>query len=297
MVDLTSFGGMVSQLNPEELTQTDLYEHVLNDALLGTSIWINIGVAGFTLLLFGFMARNVGDPRSQLIIISAMAVSAVSIVSYSGLASGLTISFLDMPDGHALEGATTALEGGPREGMEVNGTISLWGRYLTWAFSTPFILLALGLIAGSNITKIFTAVVFDVGIMITGLAAALTTSSHLMRWFWYAISCTFLAVVFYVLIVEWPEDAKAAGTYNIFNQVRWLTVVLWFGYTVWWALGNEGAAVVDDAGLTSWGYSAFDLVAKYAFSFLVINWTINNQDIVSKGETFGATGDAIPADD
>jgi hypothetical protein len=29
----------------------------------------------------------------------------------------------------------------------------------------------------------------------------------------------------------------------------------------------------------------------------VINWTINNQDIVSKGETFGATGDAIPADD
>ena len=297
MVDLTSFGGMVSQIAPEEVTQTDLFEHVLNDALLGTSIWINIGVAGFTLLLFGFMARNVGDPRSQLIIVSAMAVSAVSIVSYSGLASGLTISFLEMPDGHALEGATTALEGGPREGEAVNGTISLWGRYLTWAFSTPFILLALGLIAGSNITKIFTAVVFDVGIMITGLAAALTTSSHLMRWFWYAISCTFLALVFYVLIVEWPEDAKAAGTYSIFNQVRWLTVVLWFGYTVWWALGNEGAAVVDDAGLTSWGYSAFDLVAKYAFSFLVINWTINNQDIVSKGETFGATGDAIPADD
>jgi halorhodopsin len=297
MVDVTSFGGMVSQIAPEALTQEDLYEHVLNDALLGTSIWINIGVAGFTLLLFGFMARNVGDPRSQLIIVSAMAVSAVSIVSYSGLASGLTISFLEMPEGHALEGATTALEGGPKEGTEVSGTISLWGRYLTWAFSTPFILLALGLIAGSNITKIFTAVVFDVGIMITGLAAALTTSSHLMRWFWYAISCTFLAVVFYVLIVEWPEDAKAAGTYNIFNQVRWLTVVLWFGYTVWWALGNEGAAVVDDAGLTSWGYSAFDLVAKYAFSFLVINWTINNQDIVSKGETFGATGDAIPADD
>jgi Bacteriorhodopsin len=202
-----------------------------------------------------------------------------------------------MPDGHALEGATTELAGGPNEGATVDGTISLWGRYLTWAFSTPFILLSLGLIAGSNITKIFTAIVFDVGIMITGLAAALTTSSHLMRWFWYAISCTFLAVVFYILIVEWPEDAKAAGTYEIFNLVRWLTVVLWFGYTVWWAIGNEGAGVIEDAGITSWGYSAFDLVAKYAFSFLVINWTIQNQDIVSKGETFGATGDAIPADD
>ena len=292
MVGLTSVISSVAL----QASQEDLYEHVLNDGLLGTSIWLNIGLAGLTLLLFGFMARNVGDPRSQLIIVAAMSVSAVSLASYTGLASGLTIGVLEMPEGHALEGATTTLnlDGADRT---VDGTVSLWGRYLTWAFSTPFILLSLGLIAGSNITKIFTAIVFDVGIMITGLAAALTTSSHLMRWFWYAISCTFLAVVFYILIVEWPEDAKAAGTYEIFNLVRWLTVVLWFGYTVWWAIGNEGAGVIEDAGITSWGYSAFDLVAKYAFSFLVINWTIQNQDIVSKGETFGATGDAIPADD
>ena len=292
MVGLTSVISSVAL----QASQEDLYEHVLNDGLLGTSIWLNIGLAGLTLLLFGFMARNVGDPRSQLIIVAAMSVSAVSLASYTGLASGLTIGVLEMPEGHALEGATTTLnlDGADRT---VDGTVSLWGRYLTWALSTPFILLSLGLIAGSNVTKIFTAIVFDVGIMITGLAAALTTSSHLMRWFWYAISCTFLAVVFYVLIVEWPEDAKAAGTYEIFNLVRWLTVVLWFGYTVWWAIGNEGAGVIEDAGITSWGYSAFDLVAKYAFSFLVINWTIQNQDIVSKGETFGATGDAIPADD
>ena len=291
MVGPTSVSSVVLQAS-----QQDLYEHVLNDAALGTSIWVNIGLAGLTLLLFAFMARNVGDPRSQLIVIAAMSVSAVSIVSYTGLASGLTIGILEMPDGHALEGASTTLnlDGGERT---VNGTVSLWGRYLTWAFSTPFILLSLGLIAGSNVTKIFTAVVFDVGIMITGLAAALTTSAHLMRWFWYAISCSFLAVVFYILIVEWPEDAKAAGTYEIFNFVRWLTVVLWFGYTIWWALGNEGAGVVEDVGITSWGYSAMDIVAKYGFSFLVINWTIKNQDIVSSGDTFGTTGDAIPADD
>jgi Bacteriorhodopsin len=248
-----------------------------------------------------FLGRNVKDPRSQLIIISALAVSGVSIVSYSGLASGLTIDILEMPSGHALEGSTTTLQGGI-EGTAagedaVNGTLSLWGRYLTWAFSTPFILLSLGLLAGSNITKIFTAIVFDIGIMITGLAASLTTSNHLFRWFWYGISCTFLAVVFYVLIVEWPEDAKAAGTTEIFNLVRNLTVVLWFGYTVFWAVGNEGAGLIEDAGLTSWGYSAFDLVAKYVFSFLVINWTRRNVDTVSGGAEYGATGDAIPADD
>ena len=285
------------QLDPSQVTQEDLFEHVLGDALLGSSIYINIGVAGITLLFFMFLARNVKDPRSQLIIISALTVSAVSIVSYSGLASGITIDILEMPDGHALEGSTTTVQGGPNEGATVSGTLSLWGRYLTWAFSTPFILLSLGLLAGSNITKIFTAVVFDVGIMITGLAAALTTSNHLFRWFWYGISCTFLAVVFYILIVEWPEDAKAAGTTEIFNLVRNLTVVLWFGYTIFWAVGNEGAGLIEDAGLTSWGYSAFDLVAKYAFSFLVINWTRQNVDTVSGGAEYGATGNAIPADD
>jgi len=277
-----------------QVSQSDMFEHVLNDALLGSSIYVNIAVAGLTLLFFAFLARNVDDPRSQLIIVAAMSVSAVSIASYSGLASGLTISILEMPEGHALAGETTELA---HSGEEVEGTISLWGRYLTWAFSTPFILLALGLIAGSNITKIFTAVIFDVGIMITGLAAALTTSSHLMRWFWYAISCTFFLVVVYILLVEWPEDAKAAGTADIFNTLKLLTVVLWFGYTIWWAVGNEGLALIADAGITSWGYSAFDLVAKYAFSFLVINYTINNVDTVSGGAEYGATSDAIPADD
>ncbi len=275
-------------------TQEQMFEHVLNDALLGSSIYANIALAGLSLLFFAYLGRNVEDPRSQLIIVSAMVVSAVSISSYSGLASGLTISILEMPDGHAMEGVSTTLEG---SGVTVDGTVSLWGRYLTWALSTPFILLALGLLAGSNITKIFTAIVFDIGIMVTGLAAALTTSSHLFRWFWYAISCTFFVVVLYILLVEWPEDAKAAGTTDIFNLCRNLTVVLWIGYAVWWAIGNEGLAIIESVGVTSWGYSAFDIVAKYVFSFLVINYTVNNEDIISSGESYGATGDAIPADD
>jgi halorhodopsin len=278
----------------QQVSDGDMFRHVLNDAALGSSIYINIAVAGLTLLFFMYLGRNVSDPRGQLIVVSAMTVSAVSIVSYTGLASGLTISILEMPAGHGMAGETTTLA---HSGETVEGTISLWGRYLTWAFSTPFILLALGLIAGSNFTKIFTAIVFDVGIMITGLAAALTTSAHLMRWFWYVISCTFFLVVVYILLVEWPEDAKAAGTVDIFNTLKLLTVVLWFGYTIWWAIGNEGLALISSGGITSWGYSAFDLVAKYGFSFLVINYVINNVERVSGGAEYGATSDAIPADD
>jgi halorhodopsin len=277
-----------------QVSQQDLFKHVLNDTLLGSSIYVNIAVAGVTLLLFMYLGRNVADPRGQLIVVSAMFVSAVSIVSYTGLASGLTISILEMPSGHGMAGAETTLA---HNGETVEGTISLWGRYLTWAFSTPFILLALGLIAGSNLTKIFTAIAFDVGIMITGLAAALTTSSYLLRWFWYAISCSFFLVVVYILLVEWPADAEEAGTADIFNTLKLLTVVLWFGYTVWWAVGNEGLALISSAGITSWGYSAFDLVAKYLFSFLVINYVVKNVDVVGGGSEYGATEEVTPADD
>jgi len=277
-----------------EATQRDLFEHVLNDSLLGSSIYLNIALAGLTLLLFAYMARNVTDPRAKLIVVSVMGVSAVSIASYTGLASGLTIGILEMPDGHAMAGATTELA---HSGETVDGTISLWGRYLTWALSTPLILLALGLIAGSNLTKIFTAILFDVGIMITGLAAALTTSSYLMRWVWYGISVTFFLVVVYVLLFEWPKDAREAGTADIFNTLKILTVVLWFGYTIWWALGNEGLAVIESVGITSWGYSAFDVVAKYLFSFLVVKYVVDNVDAVSTGSEYGVAADQTPSDD
>ena len=250
----------VLQMDASEATQADMFEHVLNDPVLGSSIYVNIALAGLTLLLFMYMGRNVEDPRAKLIVVSAMAVSAVSIASYTGLASGLTIDIINLPDGHALSDSTVTLEGTDKE---FNGTITLWGRYLTWAFSTPFILVALGLIAGTNVTKIVTAVAFDVGIMITGLGAALTTSDVVMRWAWYGISCTFFLVVVYILLFEWPEDAKRAGTQDIFNTLKLLTVVLWFGYTIWWAVGNEGLALIESVAVTSLGYSAFDIVAKY----------------------------------
>ena len=275
------------------VSQQDMFEHVLNDPMLGSSIYVNIALAGVSLLLFTYMARNVIDPRAKLIIVSVMGISAVSIASYMGLASGLTISVLEMPAGHPLADATTELA----SGETVDGTVSLWGRYLTWAFSTPLILLALGMIAGSSLTKIFTAIFFDIGIMVTGLAAARTTSSLPMRWAWYALSVVFFLVVVYILLFEWPEDAREEGTADIFNTLKILTVVLWFGYTIWWGLGNEGLALIESVGITSWGYSAFDIVAKYLFSFLVIRYVVNNVETISGGAGYGDTSDGIPADD
>ena len=250
---------------PLEMTQAEVYQAVQDNTLLNASFWVNIALAGLSILLFVFMGRNVEDPRSQLIFVATLMVPLVSISSYTGLASGLTISFLEMPAGHALAGEEV---------------LTMWGRYLTWALSTPMILLALGLLAGSNMTKIFTAIVADIGMCVTGLAAALTVSSHALRWFWYVISCAFFVVVLYVLLVEWAQDAEVAGTAEIFNTLKILTVVMWLGYPIFWALGAEGIAVLDVA-ITSWAYSGLDIVAKYIFAFLLLNWVVKNESTIA----------------
>ena len=268
-----------------QMTQNEAFEFIHNDALLASSLWANIALAGVAILLFIYMGRNVEDPRAQLIWVATLLVPLVSISSYAGLVSGLTVGFLEMPAGHALAG----------EG----GVFSPWGRYLTWTFSTPMILVALGLLAGTNRAKLTTAVTMDIGMCITGLAAALTTGSYLLRWVFYGISCAFFVAVLYVLLVEWPADAKVAGTSEIFGTLKVLTVVLWLGYPILWALGSEGFAVLDVA-ITSWGYSGLDIFAKYVFAFLLLRWVAANERIIGRKDSIAeetTTSSASPADD
>ena len=253
-------------------------EMVWNDPLLSSSLWINVALAGIAALLFTYMGRAIQGERARLIWVATLFIPLVSISSYLGLLSGVTIGVIEMPAGHPLD--------------EV---ISQWGRYLTWTFSTPLILAALGWLADADRADMFAVIAADIGMCLTGLAAALTTSSLLMRWVFYGVSSTFFLVVLYALIVKWPVDAEVAGTSEIFSTLRALTVVLWLGYPIVWAVGIEGLALVESAGLTSWGYSVLDIFAKYVFAFLLLRWVANNERTI-ENVTQSATAGA-PADD
>ena len=259
--------------------QADLFSQIAGNSSLSASLWLNIALAGLSILLFIYMGRNVDDPRAQLIFVATMMVPLVSISSYTGLVSGLTVSMISVP-----------YPGGGSEEVLI-----MWGRYLTWTLSTPMILIALGLLAGSNLTKIFTAVVTDIGMCITGLAAAMTTSSVLLRWFWYVISCAFFVAVLYILLVEWPADAEMAGTDEIFSTLKLLTVTLWPGYPIFWALGSEGLALLTTTQ-TSWAYSILDIGAKYFFAYLLLRWVTDHEGVIGDLAS-GSLGSATPADD
>jgi halorhodopsin len=264
-----------------QTTQTDAFSQIQNDLLLSSSLWVNIALAGVSILLFVYMGRNITSGRARLIWGATLMIPLVSISSYLGLASGLTVGFIEMPPGHALAG------------QEV---MSQWGRYLTWALSTPMILLALGLLADVDKGSLFTIIAADIGMCITGLAAALVTSSYLIRWAFYLVSCAFFAVVLYALLNEWSTAAAEAGTSEIFGTLRVLTIVLWLGYPIVWAIGVEGLALVQSVGLTSWGYSGLDVLAKYIFAFLVLRWVSANERTVTTSRREAASGSA-PAND
>lgn len=264
-----------------QATQGDAFSQIQNDVLLSSSLWANIALAGVSILLFVYMGRNITSGRARLIWGATLMIPLVSISSYLGLASGLTVGFIEMPAGHALAG------------QEV---MSQWGRYLTWALSTPMILLALGLLADVDRGSLFTVIAADIGMCITGLAAALVTSSYLLRWAFYLISCAFFVVVLYALLAEWSTAAAEAGTDEIFGTLRVLTIVLWLGYPIVWALGVEGLAIIQSVGLTSWGYSGLDIFAKYIFAFLLLRWVAANERTVATSRGTTAPGSA-PADD
>jgi halorhodopsin len=273
----------VPSTTPLQTTQSEVLGAIQSDVLFNASLWVNIALAGAAIILFVYMGRDIESPRAKLIWVATLLVPLVSLSSYVGLASGLTVGVLEMPAGHPLAGVAV---------------ITPWGRYLTWTFSTPMILLALGLLADTDIATLFTVITMDIAMCVTGLAAALITSSYALRWVFFGISSAFFLAVLYVLLVEWPDDAAAAGTSDIFGTLKLLTVVLWLGYPLFWALGTSGIALLSTAA-TSWGYSALDIVAKYVFAYLLLSWVADNEGAVAQaGMRFGVgTDEAAAVDD
>ncbi|WP_178916298.1 bacteriorhodopsin [Natronomonas gomsonensis] len=272
---------LAEALAPLQSSQAELLGRIRNDTLLSASLWVNVALAGLSVLLFVYMGRNVRSPRAKLIWGATLLIPLVSLSSYLGLLSGLTVGLIEMPLGHALEG---------------EAVLSQWGRYLTWALSTPLILLALGLLADVDIGDLFVVIAADIAMCLTGLAAALTTSSYAFRWAFYLVSCSFFVVVLYALLAEWPADAERAGTGEVFGTLRTLTVVLWLGYPIIWAVGVEGFALVQSVGITSWGYSALDVLAKYVFAYILLRWVADNQDTIERVSA-GTVDAGTPADD
>jgi len=222
------------------------------------SIWLWLGTAGMLLGMLYFIARGWGesDERRQEFYIVTIFITAIAFVNYLAMALGF--------------GLTTIQLGGEEVPI-------YWARYTDWFFTTPLLLVDLGLLARATRNQLGTLVGLDMLMIATGAIATLTAGTGAFgegarRLVWWGVSTGFLVVLLYFLFGTLSRQASevSAEAQATFTRLRNLIVVVWAVYPVWWLVGTEGLDVVG-LGVETAGFMVLDLVAKVGFGIILLS--------------------------
>ena len=243
------------------------------------ALWLWIGTAGMFLGMLYFIARGWGEEnrRRQEFYIVTIFITAIAFVNYLMMALGF--------------GLTTVTVAG--EEIPI-----YWARYTDWLFTTPLLLIDLGLLAGANRNQLATLVGLDALMIGTGAVATLSTTGALLgpvgdRLIWWGVSTGFLLVLLYFLFGTLTEEANrlSSDAQSTFRTLRNLIVVVWLVYPVWWILGTEGLGTISLYTETA-GFMVLDIVAKVGFGIILLS---SREVLDAAGDLAGST--AKPADD
>ncbi|ORY75396.1 putative opsin-like protein [Protomyces lactucae-debilis] len=144
-----------------------------------------------------------------------------------------------------------------------------YARYVDWSITTPLLLLDLAFLAGTSGIDIVALIFADLGMILTGLFASLE-SHKVYRFGWWAMGCVFYLYIVYALVFIGRTTASARGNKvsQLFDQVAFLTLLLWTAYPVVWAV-SEGLGLVNvdtEIGI----YAVLDVTAKAVFGFWLL---------------------------
>jgi bacteriorhodopsin len=159
--------------------------------------------------------------------------------------------------------------------LNQNGHLFFFGRYIDWVFTTPLLLLDLGLVAlpknfPGRLSLIATMMGADVYMIVTGFVATAIRSDF--RWAFYGASCAgFLAVLYFILVRLTPEAARRRDDVRqLYRMLSMTLIVLWFCYPIVWVLGSEGFGVISVLAETIL-YAILDILAKVGYGFILLS--------------------------
>jgi len=154
-----------------------------------------------------------------------------------------------------------------------------WARYISFALSTPLILLNLSLLAGLNGANILLTLLFSLIMVLSSLFGAYG-STPTEKWSWYTISLLFYVLIIFQLAIPGRRAVKSKGTETkkLFAAIATYTLIVWTLYPVVWALGEGKGNWSVDAGVV--GFAVLDVLAIPVFGAWLL-WGARNDLSVS----------------
>ncbi|WP_251329552.1 bacteriorhodopsin [Haloplanus pelagicus] len=210
---------------------------------------VGAALMGLGALYFAVRGLDAEGPRSRGLHVVTALVPTIAFGSYLAMALGVGV-------------AEVPVRGGT---LEVH-----WARYADWLFTTPLLLIALGLLVGADTETVFGAVAADAFMIVTGIAATLS-GVRLYRYAWWGVSTVAFLLVLYYVFVALGRRARELGeaTRETYGVLRGLVGVTWAGYPVWWLVGTAGVGLVPPP-MEVLGFTFLDLVAKVGFGTVLL---------------------------
>ncbi|WP_281381246.1 bacteriorhodopsin [Halobellus ruber] len=240
----------------------------------GEGIWLALGTVGMLLGMLYFMSKgwDVEDPEEEEFYVITILIAGIAAASYLSMFFGFGLTEVELVNGRVID--------------------VYWARYADWLFTTPLLLLDIGLLAGASNRDLATLITIDAFMIVTGLAATLM-KVPVARFAFWTISTIAMLFVLYYLVVTVGEAASAADedTQSTFRVLRNLILVAWAVYPVAWLVGTEGLGLLSLYGETLL-FMILDLSAKIGFGFILLR----SRAIVGGGSAPTPSADAEAAD-
>jgi len=222
------------------------------------AIWLALGTILMLLGTVYFIAKGWGvtDPKQQEYYIITIMIPGIA-----------TAAYLSMFFGYGLTQVPVNYGGSFVE----DGTLAIyWARYADWLFTTPLLLLDLGLLANADRNEIGALVGLDAFMIVTGLVGALS-KDLIARYTWWFISTVAMVLVLYFLysVLTARVQMMDEDTRSTFKALRNLVLVLWTVYPILWIVGTEGAQLVP-LYVETLGFMILDVTAKVGFGIILL---------------------------
>jgi len=261
LIDPTSF--------PTVIPDPPIYQEAGRAGI--TTLWVVFVLMLLTFITFAALSWTV-PPSKRLFHSITTLIVLIGTLSYFSMAtgSGFTLRHFRWTERHE--------HGVPDTHRHVHREV-YWVRYVDWLLTTPLILLDLSLLAGLNGANIFSLIVANLVMILSGLFAAMTPSSSWFtqrepvsrlptrgsKWGWYAIGCLAFLWIVYSLLVTGLFTVRKKGntTTRFYTAITSYSLIVWIVYPIIWGIAAGTRHLSVDGEIIA--YAILDLLAKGVF--------------------------------